>query len=228
LAVGAPLAEVQAGIWEAYMEAWAVEDERGTMRDPSLPFLIRGALAAREVELTHEQAEEWWRTTWGPVTSFGVALYPDVLDVLRELKEMGITVGVNSNRPCTTDMLWPDLADIGLAPYVDAAVCSGDTGYVKPHPSTFTLIVERMGLPAAAVAFVGDDCARDMRGAKALGMTTVWKLNGRYGLPPCPDADFAIHDLGELLALPIIHRSPRPLVSTESLTPHEDANEDRY
>ncbi len=74
---------------------------------------------------------------------------------------------------------------------------------------------------------VGDG-AIDMIGAKAVGMRTVQKLNGRYGAAPCPDADFAIHDLGELLALPLfggdLGASPAP----ESLTPHEDGNEDRF
>ena len=35
-------------------------------------------------------------------------------------------------------------------------------------------------------------------GAKALGMATVWKLNGRQKVAPAPEADFMIHDLWEL------------------------------
>ena len=34
-------------------------------------------------------------------------------------------------------------------------------------------------------------------------MRTVLKLNGHYGAPPCAHADFAIHDLAELLTLPL-------------------------
>jgi FMN phosphatase YigB (HAD superfamily) len=84
-----------------------------------------------------------------------------------------------------------------------------------------------LGVDAADAVMVGDD-ARDLEGAKAVGMHTVWKLNGRHDVAPRDDADYAIHDLGELLALPIIPQSPRPVATTESLTPHEDGNADRY
>jgi hypothetical protein len=59
-------------------------------------------------------------------------------------------------------------------------------------------------------------------------MTTVWKLNGRYDLPPCPDADYQIHDLAELLALPALGLDARHPAMAESLTPHEDGNAERY
>jgi hypothetical protein len=57
-------------------------------------------------------------------------------------------------------------------------------------------------------------------------MRTVWNLNGRYGLDPAPEADHAIHDLCELLALPWF--ADRPVPVAESPMPHDDANEDRY
>jgi HAD superfamily hydrolase (TIGR01549 family) len=223
-----PLADVLRDIWSAYEEGWRVEWDRGTYREPSPPFLIRGALATRGIEITEEQAVEWWRAGWILEREFGVQLYPDVLDVLRELKDIGVLVGINTNRPCTYDMHEPGLADFGIAEYVDAIVCSGDTGYIKPHPSTFELILERLGVAPWDAAMVGDTCEADMAGAKAVGMRTVWKLNGRYELDPCPHADYTIHDLAELLSLPIIPRAPRPLVTIESLTPHEDGNAERY
>jgi len=97
----------------------------------------------------------------------------------------------------------------------------------EPGPAV-TAVLEALGVTAGEALMVGDDCASDMVGAKALGMGTVWKLNGRYDAPPCAAADFAIHDLGELVALPLLERGPQPLVTTESLTPHEDGNADRY
>ena len=59
-----------------------------------------------------------------------------------------------------------------------------------------------------------------------VGMTNAWKLNGRYGLDASADADYAIHDLGELLALRILGGSGAP--ATSSPTQNEDDNEDRY
>jgi putative hydrolase of the HAD superfamily len=123
-------------------------------------------------------------------------------------------------------MMMRDLDDVGIAPHVDAGVCSGETGFLKPHPSTFERIMADLGVAPADAVMIGDSPAFDMAGAKAAGMRTVLKLNGRYGLPPCADADHTIHDLGELLALPIFGGAGP--VAAESLTPHDDANEDRY
>ncbi len=213
-------------VWEAYDQAWQIEVGRGTLREPSLPILARDAFAGRGIEISAEQADAFWRESWIGVRRFGVVLYPDAIDVLRALRSRGVRIGINSNRPCTTAMMMADLADMGIAPYVDAAVCSGETGYLKPHHSTFERVIADLGVASYEAVMVGDSAEADMRGAKALGMYTVLKLNGRHGLPACPDADYAIHALGELLALPLFGAGRA--VAAESLTPHEDGNEDRY
>ena len=225
-----PLDVVARDIWHAYFEADRRERDRGGLREPSLPFLIRGALAVRDIEITVAQSEDWWRAAQLPVREFGLQLYPDTIDVLRELKALGMRIGISTSRPFTGAMMEADLRDLGFGPYIDfdAVVCSGDTGYVKPHPSTFELVLSRLGVSAGEAVMAGDHAAGDMRGGRAMGMRTVWKLNGRYDLPPCPDADFEIHDLAELLALPLFERGPQAIVATESLTPHEDGNAERY
>lgn len=227
VALPVPLEHVLGEVWDAYAIADEVERGRERPREPSLPFIIRGALASHGVEISDERAEAWWRAAWISEREFGVQLYPDTLDVLRELRALGVAIGVNSTRPCTGEMLAPGLVDMGLASYVDAVVCSGDTGYQKPHRSTFDLVLRQLGVGAAEAVMVGDLAEADIAGGRAAGMTTVWKLNGRYELSPCADADYAIHDLAELLALPFFSREPRT-PSMESLTPHEDGNAERY
>ena len=221
-----PLDAVIRDVWDAGEQNWQIEVERGTFREVPIPFLARGAFAVRGVELTPQQAEEFHRESWVGVRRFGVELYPDTLDVLRELKARGVLIGINSNRPCSTAIMMADLEDMGIAPYVDAGVCSGETGYLKPHPSTFERVIADLGVAPHEAVMVGDSVEADLRGARAVGMRTVWKLNGRYGLDVPPEADFAIHDLCELLTLPWF--SGHAPVAVESPTPHDDANEDRY
>ena len=228
ITLSCPAAEIVQAVHEAGDEATRIEEARGMLREVSIPSLLRGALAVRRIDISKEQANDLWRATWILERHFGIQLYPDSLDVLAELKAQGLLIGINTNRPCTAEMHLPGLRDMGIAPYVDAVVCSGDTGYVKPHPSTFELVLDRLGVASVDAVMVGDLRDADMRGAKAIGMRTIWKLNGRYDLPPCPDADYAIHDLAELLSLPLIPRRSRRSAVAESLTPHEDDNEDRY
>jgi putative hydrolase of the HAD superfamily len=223
-----PLAPIIGEIWDAYEVAWRLEMERKRYHEPSLPFLIRGAMAVRGIELTEEQAERWWSAAWIGAAHFGLQLYPDTLDVLAALRAAGMAVGVNTNRPCTADMFLRDAEAFGLARYVDEAVCSGDTGYLKPHPSTFALILERLALPPEQVVMVGDTLAADIEPAKAMGMRTVWKLNGRHDLQSSAAADYTVHDLNEILALPLLDGIVPVAARAQSLMPHEDDNEDRY
>ncbi len=223
-----PLERVLGEVWDAYAVADEVEHERRSHREPSLPFIIRGALASHGVDIRDDQATAWWRAAWVSERHMGVQLYPDAIDVLREVKRAGLLVGIDTTRPCTGDMHAAGLRDMGIARYVDAVVCSGDTGYAKPHRSTFDLVLGKLGVAASDAVMVGDLADADMAGGKAVGMQTVWKLNGRYDPPPCADADYVIHDLAELLALPLFDHGARPVVSTESLTPHEDENAERY
>lgn len=227
MAMPVPVEQIIRSVWEAYEQAWQVEVERRTYREVSLAFLARGAFAQHGIELDQQLAEAFWQESWIGARRFGLELYPDTLDVLRALRERGVLIGINSNRPCSTEMMMRDLADLDVAPYVAAAVCSGETGYVKPHPSTFEYIIDALDVAPHEAVMIGDSCEADMRGAKALGMRTVLKLNGRYGVETCDAVDYAIHDLGELLALPLFS-APAMAAVAESLTPHEDGNEDRY
>ena len=43
----------------------------------------------------------------------------------------------------------------------------------KPEPPLFRIALQRIGLPAAAAAMVGDSVPSDIRGARAVGMVTV-------------------------------------------------------
>jgi FMN phosphatase YigB (HAD superfamily) len=222
-----PIASIIRSVWEAYEQAWRIEFERGSLRDPSLSFLARGAFGEHGIELDQALADAFWKDSWIGARRFGIELYPDTLDVLRALRERGALIAINSNRPCTTAMMMRDLEDLGIAPYVDAAVCSGETGFLKPHPSTFEHIIDDLDIAPDEAVMIGDSCEADMRGAKAVCMRTVLKLNGRYGIETCDAVDYAIHDLGELLSLPLF--GPRETAAVaDSPTPHEDGNEDRY
>ncbi len=228
LQFGEPLNAVMADVWRAAEAAIDANDRRGDHREIDVPFIIRGAAGIRGVELTPDQAGAWHRTGWlRSIPHMGIQLYPDTLDVLATLRQRGLKLGVNTNRPCTGDMFRGDLDDAGIARFFDAIVCSGDTGFVKPHPSTFEMVLSQLGVAGDEAVMVGDTCLADMHGGKALGMRTVLKLNGRYDVPACPDADHRIHDLDELLALPLF-APPDGRRSPESLTPHDDGNEDRY
>lgn len=63
---------------------------------------------------------------------------------------------------------------IGMTPYFDAIVISGELGYCKPHPITFATVLQALALPAQAVAHVGDNWLADVQGAKRVGMQMIY------------------------------------------------------
>lgn len=88
----------------------------------------------------------------------------------------------------------------GCGAIVEAvAVASGRRPVVvgKPEPPLFRLAIERLGLPAAATAMVGDSVASDIRGGRAVGMTTV--LYAADGATTS-EADAVVRSFAELRA----------------------------
>ena len=65
------------------------------------------------------------------------------------------------------------LAELGLRQYFDAVVVSGEVGTKKPDPGIFTLALDKIGMAAEDVAFIGDSIEDDIVGAKAIGMTPI-------------------------------------------------------
>ena len=98
----------------------------------------------------------------------------------------------------------------------------------KPRPEPFLRALDALSVAPADALFIGDELEEDIRGAKALGMTTVWKLNGRHELPPAEEADFIVHDLWEIFDLGVLTDTAGARVPEESLTPHDDGNAGRY
>ena len=109
----------------------------------------------------------------------------------------------------------------------DAFVFSADVMRPKPKPEPFQRALELLDVTAADCVFVGDVLDVDIAGAKALGMTTVWKLNGRQEVPPADEADYMIHDLWELFTLGLLPTGDLAKAAP-SPTPHEDGNAERY
>ena len=227
--VGGLAGDIVRAVHEAGDEAERVEQARGSLREVNLPLLIRGALAAHGIEITAEQADELWRATWILERNFGVQLYPDSLDVLREVQGAGLLVGINTNRPCTAEMHLPGLRDFGIARYVDAVVCSGDTGFVKPHPSTFELVLDRLGVAAhrrrhgrrqrrdrTCAARRPSACARS-------GSSTAATTSRRAPTPTTRSTTWRSCCRCRSCRAARMRR-----LAAESLTPHDDDNEDRY
>jgi putative hydrolase of the HAD superfamily len=90
----------------------------------------------------------------------------------------------------------------GLAALCDVIIDSAQVGVSKPEQRIFTLALEQLGRVPQTAVYVGDSFERDVLGAKAAGLYTIW-LRGLEPRP-CPDpsvVDATITTLEELPAV---------------------------
>lgn len=99
-----------------------------------------------------------------------------------------------------------DAAKMGLAlerggiraPF-DFLATSKELGAAKPDPAFFRAACAGMGQPPGACIMVGNDYRKDIEGAHAAGLRTIW-LNPGGGPAPGPAADLVITTPAELPA----------------------------
>jgi len=131
-----------------------------------------------------------------------LAVFPEVPDVLRRLKQAGMRTAVLSNgSPAMLDAV---VKGARLDGHLDAVLSVEEAGVYKPHPKVYQLAVERLGVPASAIAFQSSN-AWDAHAASAFGMKVVWC--NRYGqrrerLPGAPDREVkSLAELPELVGI---------------------------
>lgn len=144
-------------------------------------------------------ADRLWRETYATRPS---ELFPFAAVLLESLSEAGYTLGLvtSGNR----DRVRKELERFGIAEAFAAVVCFEDTHQKKPHPAPLEAALERLGVAAAATAYVGDR-PEDIEMGKRAGAYTV-AVESDYGprsvLEPSspdvllPDASHLLTHLG--------------------------------
>ncbi len=112
-------------------------------------------------------------------------LFDDVLPTLKTLKEQKLILGLLTN--LDRDMK-PICRELGLEPYINFIVTSGEVGVDKPKPQIFLAALQRAGTNASEAVHVGDQYKLDVVGARGVGINPI--LIDRYDLYPgvsdCP------------------------------------------
>jgi putative hydrolase of the HAD superfamily len=144
----------------------------GSVEEVEYPGMIRELFAGFGVVLGDDELDRFLaaeHAAWEPARVLGA----DTHALLDSLRGRGLLTGLVSNAFDPGWLLHQDLADMGLAERLDAAVFSSEVGLRKPHPAVFEAALSALGVEPEDAVFVGDRRYEDMRGAKELGMTTV-------------------------------------------------------
>ncbi len=93
--------------------------------------------------------------------------------VVARLHEQGMPLGLCSNAPFPPHLMDEQLEHLGLRQYFDATLFSSEIGWRKPDPRIFAEMLDRLGLAAESVWFLGDEWEADIQGASAAGMRPI-------------------------------------------------------
>ena len=131
-----------------------------------------------------------------------LAPFREVAGVLRRLRRAGFHTAILSNG--TPEMLDAAVRSAGLADLLDDVLSIEAAGIYKPHPGSYGVACERLGLVAADICFQSAN-AWDVAGAASFGFHVVWvnrDAQPRERLPAGPEAEVAsLAALPQLLGL---------------------------
>jgi len=130
---------------------------------------LTGELLGRPAGETREKINRLMYRGWEPLFK-DIPLFPAVLNTLKALKAAGYKLGLLSDFPPLAKLQYMGLSDLW-----ETALCSEDTGALKPHKRPFLELAEKLALPCEKILYVGNSLPYDIAGASRCGMKTAWK-----------------------------------------------------
>jgi FMN phosphatase YigB (HAD superfamily) len=113
-----------------------------------------------------------------------------------------------SNASSPTESLFESL---GLRPFFDAVTWSFRVGATKPEPAIYLDACRALATAPSECLFVGDGNARELDGARALGMTAV-RIERDFSLGPYRKEESRLFDasIDDLRRLPALYAASLP------------------
>lgn len=104
--------------------------------------------------------------------------YPDVPDVLADLRNKGLMTAILSNG--SPEMLASAVSSAGIAQQLDAVISVHPLQTFKPPPRTYQPVLDQLGVGPSEVLFISSN-RWDVAGATAFGFACLWC--NRTGMP---------------------------------------------
>lgn len=114
---------------------------------------------------------QMYETYWGTFLE-KMQLYPGVRELMDKLHEKGIIIAICTD--LTAHIQHRKIQALGLSGDVSYLITSEEAGKEKPAPEIFALCLNKLGFAAEEICYIGDNYRKDIEGARACGMKTVW------------------------------------------------------
>ncbi|GEN36432.1 MULTISPECIES: pyrophosphatase PpaX [Aneurinibacillus] len=126
--------------------------------------------------------------------------FPNVLETIEDLAEMGVKMGIVTTKQRKTAEM--GLRLFGLDTYMDAFVCYQDTKNHKPHPEPVQKAMQALGADPARTLMVGDS-QYDIQAAQNAGVASAgvaWSMKGASFLSAF-DPTYLLNDIRDLIQI---------------------------
>ena len=124
------------------------------------------------------------------------ATHAKALHRLHETHRLGIV----SNIWSSNDLYLREFERVGIRNLFDVIIFSSDHSCIKPSPHIFAKAIEALDVDRSKIVFVGDSLKRDIAGAKAADLSSVWINTGINRIDhSTPVPELIIKDLQDLI-----------------------------
>ncbi|HQQ63074.1 MAG TPA: HAD family hydrolase [Pseudomonadales bacterium] len=140
----------------------------------------------------HTLAEEAFQVFWRARQE--VDVFPDSYPLLQTLSRNYTLGAISNGNAC--------LKTIGLAHHFAFHFAAENFAAAKPEPELFLAALEKAGVAANEALHIGDHPVDDIKGAKNVGMQTLWvNLHDKPWNPDLEQPDFEVKNLDQILVL---------------------------
>lgn len=125
----------------------------------------------------------------------------EIVTLCKSLKRKHIKLGIVSDGTVVEGL--EALTYLGVIEYFDSIVVSEEFGFEKPDPRLFRNALNQLRVNASETLMVGDDPARDIIGAKNVGIKTALVTQYSRKTPPRSEkeiADIVVGKVTEILS----------------------------
>lgn len=179
---------------EATRRIWAIYDQEGIEFQTVFDRFLKSHYGAINYKMLAAGIIAYRRAR-----EASMVLYPHVKSTLVKLMRRGYRLAVISDAPAK--QAWLRLCALELHHFFETVIAFEDTGKRKPHPRPFQKTLAKLDVTPEEALMVGDWPERDMAGAKAVGIRTVYARYGDAFGVSHSGADREIDDISELIEL---------------------------
>ncbi|MEK4386321.1 HAD family hydrolase [Solibacillus sp. FSL W7-1464] len=119
--------------------------------------------------------------------------FPHIHEMLQELKNNGIALGMITNGYGQFQM--DNIKALDIEKYFDVILVSEWEGIKKPDPRIFMNALEKLNVEPSESVFIGDHPENDVKAAQNVGMKGIWKRDNQWNNI---EADAIIDNYSEL------------------------------